>query len=167
MKRRRLTAQELVRELEQDPAWAARRGEQKREFAALEVALREDERELVAELGVLGYHVASVWDLVNNAPHPVLERRFIGSYTTAYPVLVRHLILPHHRRIKEGIVRSLTVRDGGILVEKALLAAFQLEQNPQLRWVLANALRVAMPYHRRRKYPEIAAAYRSSQSADA
>src|SRR5262249_36979734 len=109
----------------------------------------------------------SVWDLVNDAPHPVLEGRFVGPYHAAYPALVRHLALPHHRRIKEGIVRALTVRDGGILVEETLLAAFQLEQNPQLRWVLANALRVAGPYHRRRKYPEIAAAYRSSQSADA
>ena len=45
--------------------------------------------------------------------------------------------------------------DGGSLVENALLSEFERETNGELRWVLANALRTAMPYHRRRKYPEI------------
>ncbi len=167
MKRKRVTVEELLRDLERDPQWVARREERERELAAREADLRGDERMLVAELQGLGYDIDSVWDLVNNAPHPVLDRRFIGPYPAAYPVLVRHLVLPHHQRIKEGIVRSLTVRDGGSLVEEALLAAFQLEQDPQLRWVFANALRIAMPYHRRRKHPDIAAAFRSRQSADA
>src|ERR1041385_5580317 len=90
MKRTRTKAQELARQIEQDPEWVARRDEREREFAALEATLREDQRLLVAELRGLGYDVASVWDLVNNTAHPVLKRRFIGPYPAAYPVLVRH-----------------------------------------------------------------------------
>jgi len=30
-----------------------------------------------------------------------------------------------------------------------------------VRWVLANALKTAMPYNLRRKHPEIAAAYKA------
>lgn len=40
----------------------------------------------------------------------------------------------------------------------ALLECFQYKTDDNLRWVLANALRTAMPYHRRRQFREIKAA---------
>jgi len=149
------TAADLMAELEADPKWVAERDRRDREFEAFDKVLATDEALMVAEIRTLGYEIDSVWDLVNNTPHPVLERRFIGGYEDAYPALVRHLGLPHHRRIREGVIRALTVRDGGRLVEAALLAALHEETDPVLKWVLGNALRVAMPYRRRQKYPEI------------
>ena len=149
------TAAELMAELEADPTWVAERDRRDLELEGRARELSEREALLVAELRNVGFDLDSVWDFVNNVPHPVLERRFVGTYENAYPVLVRHLGLPHHRRIREGIIRALTVRDGGDPVETALLAALREERDPELRWVLANALRVAVPYRRRRKYPEI------------
>ena len=75
-------------------------------------------------------------------------------------MLVRHLQVPHHPRVREGIIRALTVRDGGEAVWQALLYEFQRETDTGLRWVLANALKVAMPYRKRVKFPEIAHAFK-------
>jgi len=58
---------------------------------------------------------------VNNRPHPVLNFPFAGPYERAYPLLVRHLRVKHHPRVREGIIRALTVKDGDELVWKALL----------------------------------------------
>ncbi len=159
------TAGELMDELSRNPEYQARRKAQDERVAELQAVCAGDERMLVREIQGLGYQVTSVWDLVNNAPHPFLPRPFTGPYERAYPTLVRHLDVAHHPRIREGIIRALIVRDGGSLVEDALLESFRTERNPGLRWVIANALRVAMPYRRRRRHPEIAAAYRSGGDA--
>jgi hypothetical protein len=156
----RKSAADLIAELEADPRWVAARDERQRALAERAATQAAAEAPLVAELRRAGLPVDSVYDLVNNAPHAVLSRRFIGAYQVAYPILVRHLALPYPIRIREGIIRALTVRDGGPAVEEALLAAFEAERDPALRWVLANALRIAMPYRRRRRHPEIAAVYK-------
>lgn len=156
----RKTAAELLTELEADPAWRAERDRRDAELAERAAAAAADERELVAEVRAAGYDIGSVYDLVNNEPHPVLARRFVGPYPDAYPVLVRHLGVPHGKAIRAGVIRALTVRDGGPDVAAALFAAFGREEDPGLRWVLANALRVAMPYRQRRRHPEIAAAFK-------
>ena len=154
----RKTADELLAELEADPAWRAQRDARAAELAAREAVLAAEELQLVADIRATGYDVDSVYDLVNNDPHPFLTRRFTGPYPAAYSVLLLHLELPYSRPIREGIIRALTVKDGGPEVQGALLRAFQTEPDPQLRWVLANALRTAMPYHRRNKHPQIAEA---------
>jgi hypothetical protein len=151
-------AEELTRQLSNDPHYLAMREEQEQRLAALRQECADDERLLVSEIRALGYPIDSVWDLVNNAPHPVLERRFTGDYRQAYGVLCRHLFLKHHPRIREGIIRALIVKDGGELVEEALHAAFEVETDDEVRWLLATALRSAMPYQRRRKNRAIAQA---------
>jgi hypothetical protein len=156
-KRKPVTAAELMAELEADPEWVAQRDAKEREREAHRQVCTADQTELVREIRDAGYDIDSVWDLVNNTPHPILERRFLGEYPCAYPILVRHLSVPHRKEIREGIIRALTVKDGGSEVEAALLNCFQSETDDNLRWVLANALRTAMPYHRRKKYPEIKA----------
>lgn len=150
----------LLDQLEADPEYRRKRALADAALAKLEAECARDEEELVREIRSLGYDIDSVWDLVNNSPHPYLERRFIGPYERAYPTLLHHLTLSHHRRIREGIIRALTVKDGGTAVEQALLSEFENEANPELRWVLANALKTAMPYHRRRKRPEIAETFK-------
>ena len=162
MPKKPITAADLVRELESDPEWVAQRDRRERRYAALAVECAEDEGELVREIREQGYDIDSVWDLVNNTPHEFLERRFIGSYANAYSVLVAHLDVRHHPRIREGIVRALTVDDGGQEAESALLQAFLAESSPALKWFLANALWTAMSRFRLCNHPEIAAALANS-----
>ena len=154
-KHKPITAGELQAQLEADPEWVACRDAGEREREAHSHACAADEAELVREIRGAGYDIDSVYDLVNNTPHPTLERRFLGEYARAYPILVRHLLIPHRKEIREGIIRALTVKDGGPDVETALMDCFQSEAEDYLRWVLANALRAAMPYHRRKRFPEI------------
>jgi len=155
MRKKRVTAGELMRQLEANPEWVAKRAERERKLEELSKVARSDEVMMVAEMRRLGYDIDSVWDLVNSTPHPNLVRRFVGPYERAYPILMRHLDVPHHAAVREGIIRALTVKDGGRTVEAALLREFERETDPMLMWVLANALRTAMPYHRRRKHPAI------------
>jgi len=154
------TAEELMAELSSDPAHQQTVVEQRARNYALLKEIEFQELVICSELRKLGYGIESVWDLVNNTPHPVLERRFLGPYPLAYPALVRNLALPHHPKVREGIIRALTVRDGGEPVWRALLAQFAVEERPDLRWVLSNALKVTMPYKERRKHPEIANVYK-------
>jgi hypothetical protein len=153
------TAAEFVAQLQNDPEYQALRKSQDAELAKKSAICAADERGLVGELRGLGYDIDSVYDLVNNSPHPILARRFLGPYPAAYPVLIQHLKTQHEPAIREGIIRALTVRDGGRPVEEALLEEFDREKNAHLRWVLANALKTAMPYSRRRKRPDIAAVF--------
>lgn len=164
MKRRKqITAQELMDDLDSDPEWRAMREERQRKREERKAALEADESGLVGELRAAGFDIDSVWDFVNSTPNPYWEQRFIGEYPAAYPLLIQHLDVPHLARVREGIIRALTVKDGGPDLERALLTQFRLEQDPNLRWVLANALQTAVPYHRRRKHPEIAAVLANSR----
>lgn len=151
-----MTAQELLDSLANDSAYLEMSAKKDAELAAFSAQFANEERIISREAKALGYAVRSVWDFVNNDWHSVLERRFIGPYDLAYPMLTRHLKIPHHPRVREGIIRALTARDGGELVWQALLHEFQREKDTGLRWVLANALKVAMPYRERIKYPDIA-----------
>jgi hypothetical protein len=146
--------------LSADPEYLARVAERDRRISAHMAELASEEAILASEAKELGYDISSVWDFVSNTPHPFLNRTFIGPYERAYPMLVRHLGLPHHPRVREGIIRALTVRDGGNTVANHLLKEFLSESDSNLKWVLSNALRIAMPYKERRKYPEIAATYK-------
>ena len=157
MTRKRITAGEVMAQLESDPEYVKQRALRDARTSILEQECRTDEALLVRKVRAIGYDIDSVWDLVNNAPHPHLSRRFVGPYSGAYSTLLKHLEQPHHPRIREGIVRALTVKDGGPQVEEALLSAFRKELDASLRLVLSNALRVAMPYSRRRRLPEIKA----------
>ena len=108
-----------------------------------------DQRAILGEFLAAGVRVKDVADLVNTS----------APYTELYPILVRHLDLPHEQSIRECIIRALTMKDARDVAEDALLRHFQHEENPHLRWVLANALKTVMPYHKRKKFPEIAHAF--------
>lgn len=114
-----------------------------------------NEEVLVLEIRKLGYQINSVYDLVNNSSHPFLERKFIGSYTKAYPILIKHLNKPYSPKIKEGIVRALTVKDASKIAKQPLIDSFSKEKNKFVRWAMANALRCYMTKTERDKYPEI------------
>ncbi|MEM0967597.1 MAG: hypothetical protein AAGJ81_15725 [Verrucomicrobiota bacterium] len=156
-----MKASDFMKQLENDPEYQELIRKRNAKLKPIWDARKEDEENLVKELNECGFSIESVYDLVNNTPHAFLERRHIGSYTKAYPVLLKHLDIPHERIIRQGIIRSLTIKDGGKEVEETLLRHFENEEHPETKWCLANALKTAMPYHKRRKRPEIAHFYKT------
>ncbi len=68
------TAAELMEQLQADPKYQERKATKDAEIEQLEIACSEDEAGLVSELNELGLRVSSVWDLVNNEPHPLLRK---------------------------------------------------------------------------------------------
>jgi len=150
-----ITAAELMARLEKDPDFLAKRAEQDEKVRKLEEGCQADEASLVRELNKSGFEVDSVWDLVNNQPHPVLERRFVGEYKEAYPILVKHLDVAHHERIREGIIRALSEPAAYAVAAQVLIKHFQLETRKSLRWVLANALESMLPKSELDQYPQV------------
>jgi len=159
-KRKRITGAELAAQLSRDPEYQARIAERDERHRKFHEEYAAEGAQLAAEIKKLGYEIKSVWDFVDSRPSPFELPMFEGPYERAYPMLVRHLALPHHRVVREGIIRALTVKDGGTLVSEALYRQFELEKNANLRWLLANALKVAMPLKERKRHPEIIAVYR-------
>jgi hypothetical protein len=127
-----MSAAELMAQLQRDPEFVRKNGERETQQRAVEAQLRAEEQPLLAELANAGVHVASVWDLVNSR----------SSYAAAIPVLTRHLRLPYHPKIREGLARALTVREARGVAGRAILDELKRpdESSHELRWVLANAL---------------------------
>lgn len=130
MKRKKpVTAQELLEQLHADPEWVAgqQRVDLRMEFS--KAMLARDERGLIRDLADAGVSIGSVWDLVDDAA-PCPE---------AYPVLIAHLSVPHHRRIREGIIRALISPDAEVAVEP-LIREIGRESEFDMRWLIAHAL---------------------------
>jgi hypothetical protein len=163
-RRKPVTAAELKARLSKDPKHLAGAAERERRIAEQAREYADEDKQIAHEAAELEYDIESVWDFVNNNPHPFLPRSFAGAYDRAYPLLVRHLRLQHHRKVREGIIRALTVKDGGPLVSEALYREFAAEKDPHLQWVLANALRTAMPLKDRKRHPEIAKVFNAKGS---
>ena len=101
-----MSASEFVEQLEADPEFKRKQAVRESELAERVEEYRRDEAGLVAELRALGYDIDSVWDFVNNSPHPVLSRRFVGSYERAYSIFGlsprRAALLADTRRNRSG-----------------------------------------------------------------
>jgi hypothetical protein len=110
-----IKAAELIRQLEADPAWVAKRDARDAELQVRAAALAEAARPLVEDLRNAGVLVSSVWDLVN--------RR--ARYDAALPVLVAHLHRPYPDAILDGIARALAVPEAEPLAWEAMVALYQ------------------------------------------
>jgi hypothetical protein len=131
LKRGEKTADELLAELENDPEWVARRDTREAEMRAKEERYLKEEAPLREELHRLGYPVKWVWDFVNTAQ----------SYPDAIPTLIDHLQRPYSDEVREGIARSLAVREARGQAGDAIVAVLQESGlGDQLRWALANTL---------------------------
>jgi len=70
------------------------------------------------------------------------------AYPQAISVLLKHLKQPYHPRIKEGIIRALTVKEAIGVGAPPLIEAFKNVTAPDpfvkqhLKWVIGNALSV-------------------------
>ena len=154
-----MKASDLIKKLEADPEYQEMRKRKAKELEERKAILAEDERGLVEELRSIGYEIDSVWDFVNNANRHEFLRKFHGSYSSAYPILVKHLGVKHHPAIREGVIRALTEKDANQVASEALIAAFYQEQEPNIKWVLANALRTVLTRSQKKKHPDYKAIY--------
>ncbi len=151
MRKKSIIAEEFLHQLEQDKKVSKKIMEKEKKINKLKLEYARDERKLVKELRSVGLYVNSVWDLVNKH----------GKYEKAYPILVKHLDIKHNPKIREGIIRALTVNESRAIAEGALLRHFSKERNKNLKWVLANSLTIVIPYYKRKRHPEINKVYRN------
>lgn len=93
-----ITAEELEKQLNNDPEYRARVSKADLERRALQETLSRAERPLVDELRAAGIAVSSAWDLY----------KFPESAELAHPILVKHLRLDYPERVLEGIARAFT-----------------------------------------------------------
>lgn len=134
MRKRSKTAAELMADLQRNPEFVARQKAREEEVSKRLEESRLEQGNLLADLKSVGVSAGSVWDLVNTRE----------KYAAAIPVLVRHLSRPYSRRVKEGIVRALTVDYAGDLALCELQRQHQNEaDDSELRWVLENAIAIA------------------------
>lgn len=89
--------------------------------------------ELVSELKEKGNSINTIWDLVH--------------IKTAYPsgtveVLIRHLGMDYHDTIKEGIVRSLMVKEAWGIAVPSLIREYERtpESKFNFRWIIGCAI---------------------------
>ena len=96
-----IPAGELMRQLEADPIWVARRDAQARARLQRELTSQREQTDLLQDLKASGVSVNNVWSLVNTA----------GPYPGALRVLLDHLSRPYSDRVREGIARALAVKE--------------------------------------------------------
>jgi hypothetical protein len=135
MKRRRITAGELIQKLDADPEYVARREKRTREIEERAAIYERAERSLVKDLRAAGANVSSVWDLVN----------LKASYPPLVPILFDHLAKPYPAKVREGIARALAVREARSnwreLVQQYL--AEPNDPSSQVKWALHLAIGTA------------------------
>jgi hypothetical protein len=99
-----MTAQELMSKLQSDPEYIVRQAQREIEEAETSARFKKEEKPILDDLRVVGLDTESVWSLVN----------FSGTYPEAIPVLLKHLVLPYSDSVREGIARSLAVREPAV-----------------------------------------------------
>jgi len=127
-------------------------------------SFQREEKILINDLKSVGIMVESVWDLVTNRQHPILKNNFTGHYEIAYPVLLKHLDYEYHPRIQEGIIRALTEKNARKIATDKLLKMFYKEENQNIKWVLANALKTLMTWQQRQKHPDIGTTWKGNRT---
>ena len=94
-----MTAADLIKELESNPALADERHQRDDEWRRQEEILAVAEAPLVSELKAHGLALNSVWDLVNGD----------FEYSQYTQLLLKHLQSPYPNAIREGIARAFAV----------------------------------------------------------
>ena len=113
--KKNMTAAEFMEILEKDEEYQKRSKEYENRMNEFKKELDINEEPIVLELREKGYNLKSVWDLVNTK----------SNYSKALPVLVAHLALEYHPRIKEGIARALGVSEAKPLAWKLLIEEYK------------------------------------------
>ena len=127
-----MTAAEAAELFNSCPEWVAQNAARESNRQAAELRFRAEEGPIIADLAKVGFEVGSVWDLVNTNK----------SYSAAIRTLLDHLHRPYHERIRNGIIRALTVREAKGIAGGEILDELRRETDSENRWALANALTV-------------------------
>ncbi len=133
-----VTAGELMAKLEQDPAYHARIAERERGWAAARAHYFAVAAPVLADLAEAGYPVELISDLQQAGVR----------YPGAIPTLVHWLPRIADRKVKESIVRALSVPWAKPLATPVLIEAFRAlpqtddSEGTGLRWAIGNALEV-------------------------
>ena len=96
-----------------------------------------EEKKIISAMGKAGVVVEDVFDLVNTRE----------PYPEAIPVLINLLEEGiNHRRLKDGIIRALGVKEAKGVAGSVLLKEFKRlpEEMQSLGWVIGNAFRVVL-----------------------
>jgi hypothetical protein len=121
--KQRITAKELMLELERDPEFARRKAEQEKELERREAQSKKEQTALLQELAAVGVKVSNVWDLVNT----------LAPYSAAIPILLDHLKRPYSDGTREGIARSLAVRAARPIGWSVLVKEFEKTDPSNIR----------------------------------
>ena len=131
-----ITAAESTAILAKDPEYQKMMRQREAKMAALDAELTKDEKPLIDDLRKAGIEVESVFDLVNTKL----------SFPSAIPVLMKHLKMNHHPRIRDGIVRAL-IDPASVIVFKEVYEEFcntpalsQEEDPSHFKWLLGAVL---------------------------
>lgn len=92
----------------------------------------KEHQALTDELAEVGINITNIYDLVNTKT----------KYPKAIPILIKHLQGDYSDKVKEGIVRALTVPEAkGLIVPLLVKEYLQLTIDKEnLRWVIGNAV---------------------------
>lgn len=98
----------------------------------LQRLLDEEIAPLIIELNMIGLEVNSIWDLVNSKK----------GYLEAIPILLEHLTRDYSEKNKEGIVRSLAVKEAIGKIIPTLLNEYNKSDisATSLRWAIGNTI---------------------------
>jgi hypothetical protein len=122
VKKKKITASELMAKLNADPEWVAARAKEEQERQNRQAESRRAEAPLLEELRSIGVAVNSSWDLINKA----------GAYPKALPILLKHLQRPYPDAVREGIARALAVPEAKFAWE-SLIRLYREEPESQRR----------------------------------
>jgi hypothetical protein len=129
-----MTARELLKQRAQDPVYKAQMEELEKQRTAAAEEYNEAVAPLTAELLSAGFSVKSLDALARS-----------DKYRDAFPILVKWLPKITDLRVKESIVRALSVSWAKPYAVKALIAEFRKtpdSANRGLKWAIGNALEV-------------------------
>jgi len=98
----------------------------------LELEYSKEYSSMIAELADKGIKISNIYDLVNTAE----------SYPDAIPILLNHVTKNYHDKNKEGIIRSLAVKEAIGKASPVLIAEYHRipKDKMNLRWVIGNTV---------------------------
>jgi HEAT repeat protein len=132
-KKRWVTAEEVVAELQQDPEYLKRIQEKEQRRTERVKKSNLASQPILRELQDAGYCIESLGELGS-----------IGTYKSAVPILLKWLPLVQDRGIKRSIVSALSVPWAKLAAIAPLLSAFREApaDDPGTKWAIGNALEV-------------------------
>ncbi|MHB1844958.1 MAG: HEAT repeat domain-containing protein [Deltaproteobacteria bacterium] len=129
MKKKNITAAELMARLNADPRFVAERQKREEELEKRAAEWTRAEQPLVEELRQAGFKVSSAWDLVNTST----------PYPKALPILLDHLQKPYPGPVRDGIARALAVPEARFGWE-VIVRCFRNETEERVKDGLACAI---------------------------